>query len=260
MSIRRIPLPSRAMAVALVAVFLNLAGVTYAATGGSFILGQANTATTPSVLSASVAGKTLQLSNSSTALGATPLGLAPGAGRPPFATPSTTKVTNLNADKLDGIDSTGFYRGGSTVADSARLGGHGYSEILSLANPAAFLAVSFKGVHQNFAASFTIPQGDLSADGGRDVLVTLNASAYSATVSSSLGVCVALSLNGGTPVTTFACARGAANETLSHKTLVPIPHTYHLSPGNWTATLVTAGSAETNNDDYYSLTITAVTQ
>ena len=66
-------------------------------------------------MTANFAGKTLQLANTNTAAGATPLGLVAGTGRPPFTTNSTTKVTNLNADKLDGIDSTGFINGVGTA-------------------------------------------------------------------------------------------------------------------------------------------------
>src|SRR6476619_6957174 len=108
---------SPALVISLVALFVSMSGAAWAATGGNFILGQANSATTQTGLTANVAGKTLQLTNTSTAAGATPLGLTPGAGRPPFQTPSTTKVANLNADKLDGIDSTKFMRG-STYGNS----------------------------------------------------------------------------------------------------------------------------------------------
>ena len=117
---RRIPLPSRAMAVALLALFVALGGTALAANPALF-LNQANTATAPTGLTANVVGKTLQLTNTSTASGATPLGLTPGAGRPPLVTPSSTKVTNLNADKLDGLDSTQLQRRvtGTCAADSA---------------------------------------------------------------------------------------------------------------------------------------------
>ncbi len=134
MSRLRALLPSRAMAVALVALFLNLTGIAYAATGGNFILGQSNAATTQSTLAANLAGRALQLTNTSTAAGAAPLGLTPGAGRPPFVTPSTTKVTNLNADLLDGLDSGAFVQGTAARITFNRLSaasGSGYQTILS---------------------------------------------------------------------------------------------------------------------------------
>jgi|1186.fasta_scaffold00146_6 hypothetical protein len=112
---------SPALVISLVALFVSLSGTAWAATGGNFILGQANSATTQTGLTANFTGKTLQLTNTSTATGATPLGLTPGAGRPPFQTPSTTKVANLNADKLDGLDSTQLQRRvtGTCTANSA---------------------------------------------------------------------------------------------------------------------------------------------
>jgi hypothetical protein len=59
-------------------------------------------------LTAPVAGKGLQVNNTSTGVGATALGLNVASGHAPFTVNSGTKVANLNADKLDGIDSTGF--------------------------------------------------------------------------------------------------------------------------------------------------------
>lgn len=93
--------PSPALVISLIALFVALGGTTYAATGGNFVLGQANTATTQSSLSASIAGKVLQLTNTSTGTGATALGLNVPKGETPFTVNSGTKVANLNADKLD---------------------------------------------------------------------------------------------------------------------------------------------------------------
>jgi hypothetical protein len=95
--------------VGYVALFVALGGTTYAATGGNFILGQANSAGATTSLSAPIAGKkALQLTNTSTGAGATALGLNVASGHTPFTVNSGTKVTNLNADKLDSLDSTAF--------------------------------------------------------------------------------------------------------------------------------------------------------
>src|SRR6478609_285924 len=108
---------SPALVISLVALFVSLSSTAWAATGGNFILGQGNGATTQTGLTGNLAGRALQLTNTNTAAGATPLGLTAGAGRPPFVTNSGTKVPNLNADKLDGVDSTGFIKGvGSATA------------------------------------------------------------------------------------------------------------------------------------------------
>jgi hypothetical protein len=95
--------------VGYIALFVALGGTTYAATGGNFILGQANSAGATTSLSAPIAGKkALQLTNTSTGAGATALGLNVASGHTPFTVNSGTKVANLNADKLDGLDSTTF--------------------------------------------------------------------------------------------------------------------------------------------------------
>jgi hypothetical protein len=94
--------------VGYVALFIALGGTTYAATGGNFLLGKPNSASSTTSLTAPVAGKGLQVTNTSTGAGATGLGLSVASGHTPFTVNSGTKVTNLNADKLDGLDSTSF--------------------------------------------------------------------------------------------------------------------------------------------------------
>src|SRR4051794_37405808 len=93
--------------VTLVA-FIVLGGVSYAATGGNFILGQSNTASSRSTLSAPIHDRALQVTNTSTGAGATALGLNVANGHAPFTVNSDTKVSNLNADQLDGQSSTAF--------------------------------------------------------------------------------------------------------------------------------------------------------
>jgi hypothetical protein len=96
--------PSPAFILALIALFVALGGAGMAATGGNFILGQPNSASTPTSLSASVASsRALTLTNLSTATGSTALGLNVAAGHAPFTVNTSTKVANLNADQLDGF-------------------------------------------------------------------------------------------------------------------------------------------------------------
>ena len=97
----------------LAALFVALGGTTYAATGGNFILGQSNSAssTTSLTRTGANAGKGLQVTNASTGAGATALGLNVAAGHPPFTVNSGAKVANLNADTLDGLTSTSFVSG-----------------------------------------------------------------------------------------------------------------------------------------------------
>jgi hypothetical protein len=88
--------PTHATVVSYLALFVALGGSAYAATGGDFILGHANKA-----------GQTSSLTNA----GAGPaLKLASRKGTPPLAVSNDTKVTNLNADTLDGLNSTAFAR------------------------------------------------------------------------------------------------------------------------------------------------------
>jgi hypothetical protein len=91
--------------MATLAVFMVLGGTTFAASGGNFILGQSNSASSTTSLSASTPGPALKATNTSTGTAGS---FNVASGHPPFAVNSGAKVANLNADKLDGIDSTGF--------------------------------------------------------------------------------------------------------------------------------------------------------
>ena len=86
------------------------------ATTSNFILGStANTADAPTAVQATnvdghggLNAPLFTFTNNSTGSSATPLSLIAPSGRPPFTVNTQTKVTNLNADLLDGIDSSGF--------------------------------------------------------------------------------------------------------------------------------------------------------
>jgi hypothetical protein len=100
---------SPAAAVAVLALALSVSGVAYGATGGNFILGQPNTATSETKLSSNSATQTLGLTNSANKPAAR---FITGPTAAPFSVTSQVKVGNLNADKLDGLDSTGFVKAG----------------------------------------------------------------------------------------------------------------------------------------------------
>lgn len=87
--------PSHATVVAYTALFFAMGGTAVAATGSTFLTGRSNTATTVTSLT-NGAG--------------TPLSLGARAGYAPLAVNSTTKVGRLNADLLDGLDSTSLQR------------------------------------------------------------------------------------------------------------------------------------------------------
>jgi len=102
--------PSPSLVISIAALFVALGGTTYAATGGNFLLGKPNSATSATALTSNNAGEALSVTQQSAAAGATALGLNVPSNRAPFTVNSSTKVVKLNADKLDGVDSTGFLR------------------------------------------------------------------------------------------------------------------------------------------------------
>lgn len=99
---------SPSTAISLAALFISLGTVGYAANGGSFLLGLINSATQRTFLGANFNGTAMQVSNTSTGAAATALTLSVAVGHPPLKVNSTTKVANLNADRLDGVDSSAF--------------------------------------------------------------------------------------------------------------------------------------------------------
>jgi hypothetical protein len=87
-------------AIAASAIVVSGAGVGYAANGGSFLLGRVNDTT-----------RTTTLNNSA----GTPLKLVGPAAKAPMVVSSNTKVNKLNADLVDGLDSSAFQRKGAIV-------------------------------------------------------------------------------------------------------------------------------------------------
>jgi hypothetical protein len=69
--------------------------------GAIFNLGQTNRVNTSTLLTGTTAGRMLRVTNSGTGEA---LGLNVQPGSAPMTVNSTVKVTNLNADKLDGLD------------------------------------------------------------------------------------------------------------------------------------------------------------
>lgn len=106
----KIKAPSHGTVIAYLALFMAMSGTAVAATGGTFILGRANTASTQTVLSNSGTGPVLALS---TRTGQAPLAVSASSG----------KATNLSADKLDGLDSTAFARSTALGGLQRRVGG-----------------------------------------------------------------------------------------------------------------------------------------
>jgi hypothetical protein len=106
----KLRMPSPSFAVSLLALIVALGGASFSATGGNFILGRGNAAATQTSLTSPVNGRTLNLFNTSTGANATALGLSVARGRPAFSVNTTVKIERLNADLLDGLNSTSFAR------------------------------------------------------------------------------------------------------------------------------------------------------
>ena len=109
-------------------------------------------------------GAILAIDNDSSATNARALDLRVEEGMAPMVVNSDGKVTNLNADKLDGLDSTGFYAAGSKVTDSDTLDGKDSTEFL--------------GKTEKAADSDTIDGKDASEIGLRDLRIVRSTSEY----------------------------------------------------------------------------------
>jgi hypothetical protein len=99
---------------AATAILVLLAATAVAGTGvgGVFNLGQDNTVNKTSTLrnTSAFTGPQLQVKNTA---GGAALDLQVNAGKPPLTVNSDAKVAKLNADKLDGLDSSAFARSGA---------------------------------------------------------------------------------------------------------------------------------------------------
>jgi hypothetical protein len=97
---------------AVVASVTVIASAAFAGTGiGSvFNLGRANVVNASTVLQGTTNGQQLRVVNPNTGTGATGIGIVTNAARPPLAVNSAAKVTNFNADLVDGLHAGSFQR------------------------------------------------------------------------------------------------------------------------------------------------------
>lgn len=99
---------SPAFVISLFALFFALSGWGYAATGGTFILGHKNKADKTTKLTASgKKGPALQLKSTG---GKSAASFKVNGGVAPFTVNSGQRVRNLNADRLDGLNSSELQR------------------------------------------------------------------------------------------------------------------------------------------------------
>jgi hypothetical protein len=112
--------------------------------GGVFNLGQVNSVNATTTLTGAKAGQMLQVTNTSTGGGATGISITVPSSRPPLAVSSSKRVPHLNADLVDGVDSTGFVKRGSPAGGDL----DGSYPNPDLAAPEPFHVVSGSGTTQ----------------------------------------------------------------------------------------------------------------
>lgn len=127
----------RRIVLGVALILIVTAGTAYAASPGSaFRLGVANSVAALTRLSSSLSGAVLSITNG----GSGPaLQLNVKAGSAPLAVNSSVKVNRLNADLLDGLDSTAFLGVDATAQDSERLNGKLASNYLTVQDAKSFM-------------------------------------------------------------------------------------------------------------------------
>jgi hypothetical protein len=131
--------PSPAIAISLVALFFAMSGTAVAATGGDFILGKANTATSVTSLT-STKGTALSLSSTSTT--------------PPMTVSNSVQVPKLNASELGGHLASAFLGVNGTAANASELGGQPASDYMTGTGQ---IAIDTATIASGTATDVTVP-------------------------------------------------------------------------------------------------------
>jgi hypothetical protein len=197
-----------------------------------------------------VNGKALQLTNTNAGTSATALGLNVASGHQPFTVNSTTKVANLNADLLDGIDSTALQKRVSGTCASG-------TAIRAIASSGSSVTcqdtrtnVLLQGTSSSLAdtATFTSHGGTL--------LVFFSGSGYRTTAQGPGELSLTGQIDGIGEVSTGVYT----NETQSHKTLIPVvvavsPQAVGAGTHTFSVSADTAGGTSFDSLDDWSVTI-----
>jgi hypothetical protein len=145
------------VAVALLAAIAS-SGTTAAAT--ALFLATTNTASTTTTLKSGVNGGVFQVTNTNSTGGtsAKGIGITVPAGRAPITVNSTAgKATNLNADKLDGLDSSKFVK--TSVQAWREIGAAGQPGFSPLCGGSCLTVWQNFGAGHNTAAFYKDPLG-----------------------------------------------------------------------------------------------------
>jgi hypothetical protein len=116
----------------------------------------------------SIAGPILTIDNNSVGFGATALDLQVEPGKPPMKVNSSAKVTNLNADLLDGKDSSAFLGRTEKAADADRLDGKDSTQFLSAVPYENSRVVAVPAGANNQSIFVKCDPGDVALSGGAD--------------------------------------------------------------------------------------------
>jgi hypothetical protein len=155
---------SPSLVISCVSLFLALGSVGYSATGGTFRLGQANTANkTTALKSGAATGPALKVTHTANRPAAA---FVSKSGTAPFTVNRTTKVAKLNADLFDDLDSLAFLRVGVAGVTSAEIlddnqvgGGLGSSDLAT--NSVAQAEIATDGVAATEIQDNSIDSGEI---------------------------------------------------------------------------------------------------
>jgi hypothetical protein len=231
-----------------------LMGATFAvASQVGFVLG--STANAPDALTAvtaqnkdgkgGIGGAMVQLTNKSTGSAATALGLTVGTGRPPLTVNSSTKVANLNADRLDGFDSAALQRRVTgTCAGGTALRG------ISTDGSVACQDTRTSNVSINGGSALALPFSFSVQTHGGPLLLFLSGSGWRTGAQGPGYVVMNLIIDGGY----YDTARVFTNETNSHKALVPSMNMVTLPAGTHQVSVqLTSGTADGSDEFHYAI-------
>jgi hypothetical protein len=219
------------------------------------MLGTTNSADAPTIVAAASnypttgSQRLLQVTNNQTTAGATALGLTVASGHAPFTVNSGTKVVNLNADKLDGLDSTQLQRRvtGTCAADSAVQSVAAGGPVSCAAFPHASVTTIGTAIGP-FPASDDL--GSFTTTGGT-FLFSFSASASSATTSNEIGailiLCSSTPCDAGTGHILADDASFFTTEANSQRTLVSHFDLVGLSAGTYYLNVIPVAGTTMNS-------------
>lgn len=147
----------------MLALVVGVASVALGADGQALLLGKNNAATTLTKLTGNVDGSAMQVQNNNPGTNDSALSLTVERGETPMKVNSTTKVVNLNSDRVDGKNATDLVPGGTVPVGTTIRGNY---EIDGYASAAGQLvggdSISFGYALASNPASVIIDAGESS--------------------------------------------------------------------------------------------------